>query len=106
MSGKKSNAMFEPSGFFVLRTPLLPFDELEVWSGGLEAVEALSDREGLPAAVARDRAVLRHRLVHTTERKDLHEALFVASPSLAEAAEAWIAEMERTHGRYVADVFA
>ena len=25
-----------PSGFFALRTPLLPFDELLVWGDGLE----------------------------------------------------------------------
>ena len=30
----------------------------------------------------------------------------VTTNSTPEAAEQWMAEMERTHGRYVADVFA
>src|SRR5581483_7016520 len=31
---------FTPSGFFALRTPLLPFDELLAWGEGLEAPRA------------------------------------------------------------------
>jgi len=30
---------FAPSGFFVLRTPLLPFDELEAWTEGVDRPE-------------------------------------------------------------------
>src|SRR5438105_540838 len=47
-----------PSGFFALRTPLLPFDELLAWSDGLEAPSAGDDSSRLEAACAADRARL------------------------------------------------
>lgn len=34
---------FEPSGFFVLRTPFLSFDEFLSWSDGLEATGSLNN---------------------------------------------------------------
>src|SRR4051794_6003314 len=51
-----------PSGFFALRTPLLPFDELLAWSDGLEAPSTGDDPARLEAACAADRARLLHRL--------------------------------------------
>ena len=39
-----------PSGFFALRTPLLPFDELLAWSDGLAAASAGADPARLEAA--------------------------------------------------------
>jgi thiopeptide-type bacteriocin biosynthesis protein len=78
---------FVPSGFFAFRTPLLPFEEVEAWSAGLAAPGA--DPEALAAALAADRAMLRARLGALVERPEVAEALFVASPSLAEALEIW-----------------
>jgi thiopeptide-type bacteriocin biosynthesis protein len=78
---------FVPSGFFAFRTPLLPFEEVEAWSAGLAAPGA--DSEALAAALAADRAMLRARLGALVERPEVAEALFVASPSLAEALETW-----------------
>src|SRR4051812_33527375 len=43
-----------PSGFFVMRTPLLPFQELHDWSADVEAPEAPDD----PGALERDRELL------------------------------------------------
>ena len=34
---------FEASGFFALRTPLLPFEEFERWSSGLESARVLQE---------------------------------------------------------------
>jgi hypothetical protein len=48
----------KPAGFFALRTPLPPHDELVSWSSGL-----------------------RERLCETIKRPEVREALFVASPS-------------------------
>jgi class I lanthipeptide synthase len=62
---------FAPSGFFVLRTPLLPFDELSAW------------REGA------DRAELERRLREAYERPELREALYLASPQLCDTLDAW-----------------
>jgi hypothetical protein len=49
------------SGFFVLRTPLLPFSELAAWGEGLEASSHVGDAEALDEALDRDRARLRER---------------------------------------------
>jgi class I lanthipeptide synthase len=62
---------FAPSGFFVLRTPLLPFDELRAWAEGA------------------DRTELERRLRVAYERPELREALYLASPPLCDALDAW-----------------
>jgi thiopeptide-type bacteriocin biosynthesis protein len=61
---------FAPSGFFVLRTPLLAFDELEAWTQGA------------------DRQVLERRVREAYERPELREALYLASPQLCETLDA------------------
>src|SRR5436190_7680141 len=76
---------FAPSGFFVLRAPLLPFDELEAWSAELAAPAAAADGEGLDAAVCADRARLQERLRAVWARADVREAVFLASPDLCAA---------------------
>jgi lantibiotic biosynthesis protein len=68
---------FAPSGFFVLRTPLLPFDELEAWTEGA------------------DRQMLERRLREAYERPELREALYLASPQLCETLDAWGSEHAR-----------
>jgi hypothetical protein len=55
--------------FFVLRTPLLPFDELEAWSAGLAAPGSGPDE--LEAAVAADRERLRDRLRVLIDRPEV-----------------------------------
>ena len=61
----KSNRQegFRASGFFALRTPLLPFDEFLSWAEGIEGPGAIDDPAGLEQALARDRVVLRDRLM-------------------------------------------
>jgi thiopeptide-type bacteriocin biosynthesis protein len=81
---------FIPSGFFVLRTPLLPFDELLAWSNGLEALSAGDDPRQIEAALAADRARLRQRLRTVFTRPEVREALFVASPDLEERFNLWL----------------
>ncbi|MDP8931684.1 MAG: lantibiotic dehydratase [Actinomycetota bacterium] len=101
MSERKEPSRFTPSGFFVLRTPVLPFGELAAWSEGLEAVAALDDPEGLKEALARDRKQLRDRLLTLLARPELRDALFVASPSLDEAFGVWQKEPESERGRKI-----
>jgi thiopeptide-type bacteriocin biosynthesis protein len=97
----RAGEQFTPSGFFVLRTPLLPFDELAAWSAGLEAVGSLADSQTLEAALERDRARLRARLLAAVTRPELRDAIFVASPSLDEALEVWQKEPDSKQGRKV-----
>lgn len=95
----RAGQQFTPSGFFVLRTPLLPFEEMAAWGEGLEAVGSLGDPRGLEAALERDRARLRARLLALVARSELRDALFVASPSLDEALEVWRKEPDSEQGR-------
>jgi thiopeptide-type bacteriocin biosynthesis protein len=114
MAGSKlrvpETTQFSPAGFFALRTPLLPFEELLRWSEGLEAPTALADPSQLEEALAADRHRLRARLRTLVARPELREALFVASPVLDESLESWLREpiserglkVERTLVRYFA----
>ena len=101
---------FVPSGFFALRTPLLPFDELLAWSDGLEAPSAGNDPARREAACAADRARLVSRLRAIFHRPEVREALFLASPSLEERLDPWLRgpgdqddpKIERALVRYLA----
>jgi lantibiotic biosynthesis protein len=95
----KAGQRYTPSGFFVLRTPLLPFEEMAAWGEGLEAVGALGDPQGLEAALERDRARLRARLLAAVTRPEVRDAIFVASPSVDEALEVWQKDPDSRQGR-------
>lgn len=86
-----------PSGFFALRTPLLPFDDLRRWGEGLEAPAAVDQPDLLAGAQQRDRLLLRARLHAILARPEVREALFLGSPDLDEATEVW--RRDPVHGR-------
>jgi thiopeptide-type bacteriocin biosynthesis protein len=77
----------EPSGFFALRSPLLPFRDLREWSDGVCAPETGGDAARLELALAADRAMLTRRLLATWRRPAVREAVFLASPELDAALE-------------------
>src|SRR5437868_6884688 len=85
--------------FFVLRTPLLPFDEFTAWSDGLEAPRAAPGH--LAAALARDLVALRTHLRAWLQRPVVQEALALASPSLWSGLPAWEHDPETARGRRV-----
>jgi thiopeptide-type bacteriocin biosynthesis protein len=94
----------EPSGFFAFRTPLLPYEELEAWSCGLQAPAAVLEGpadalDPLISALAADRALLRRRLAALADRPEVREALFLASPSLHEGLEGWRKEPDGKKGQ-------
>jgi lantibiotic biosynthesis protein len=93
----RGNFEFKPSGFFVMRSPLLPWDELESWSEGLTA--AAATKEALPGALAADKLKLRERLRTALLRPEVREALFVASPALEGTLDLWLAEPDTERGR-------
>ncbi len=91
----------KPDGFFMLRAPLLSIDEAYSWSDGLEAPSAADD----PEALERDRALLRDRLRAFYARPEVQEALYLASPKLAERSRSYLdgaldAKVERSLIRY------
>ena len=87
------------SGFFALRTPMLPFDDFLWWSEGLLAPK-VAEQE-LDQALERDRTELRQKLRQIIARPEVHEALFVASPSLDESLPLWMLEPENERGQKV-----
>jgi thiopeptide-type bacteriocin biosynthesis protein len=99
--GKSHEFPFSPAGFFVLRTPLLPFEELGRWGEGLEAIRFPPDAPELEPALRRDRVTLRARLGGLLQRPEVREALFVASPVLCESLELWEREPESEGGEKV-----
>jgi thiopeptide-type bacteriocin biosynthesis protein len=110
MSDSRHTDLFAASGFFALRTPLLPFDELLAWGEGLGAARAVDDPTRLAEAIAADRARLRTRLQDIVTRPEVREALFVASPDLDSRLDVWLRDpdgeagqkMERALVRYFA----
>jgi thiopeptide-type bacteriocin biosynthesis protein len=90
-----------PAGFFALRTPLLPFDELLAWSAELEAPCLENDSARLDEAIAADRARLRDRLRSIVSRSQVREALFVASPDLEERLDVWLRKPESEAGQKI-----
>lgn len=90
---------FEPSSLIVIRTPLLPVEELEAWSADLKAPACADGGEALREALAHDRALLRRRLQELLERPEVREAIFLASPDLAESLAQWQREPESKKGQ-------
>ena len=99
---QKPDSQIYPSGFFVFRTPLLPYEELEAWSAGLETEGVPTDRpEELERALAADRARLRLRLRDLCARPEILEALFLASPSLVDGLPLWLDQPDSKRGQRV-----
>lgn len=73
------------SGFFVLHTPLLSFDELLEWSREVEA--CASDLDSTVRALV--------------ERPAIREALFLSSPALFERLDGWRGDPDSEEGRAV-----
>jgi thiopeptide-type bacteriocin biosynthesis protein len=73
----------------VLRTPLLPMEEIEAWSADLLSPDSTGEEDALREALAHDRALLRRRLQALIDRPEIREALFLASPDLTESLAQW-----------------
>src|SRR5579883_1530375 len=89
---------FTPAGFFVFRTPLLPFGELLAWGDGLAAKDSPG---ALESALNADRRLLRSRLKDQLSSPIIREALFLASPSLDESLPFWLADPDSPRGKKV-----
>ncbi len=87
------------SGFFALRTALLPWDEFLSWSDDLQGAEACSDANRLETALAFDRHRLREQLRRYLDRPEIREAVFVASPSLHDSIDEWFKDPDGPRGQ-------
>jgi len=91
---------FKPSGFFVLRTPLLPFTEFLKWGEDLlisdQNISSFSQE-----TFERVRQQLRSRLQEIVHRPEIREALFLASPSLEERISKWFQELENKNTKKI-----
>jgi thiopeptide-type bacteriocin biosynthesis protein len=87
------------SGFFGLRTPLLPFDDLIKWSDSLQARHACGANPNIKCLVWRaDVDVLRARLRSVIDLPEVRQALLIASPSLESSIEHWIRNPDTKRG--------
>ena len=90
-----------PAGFFVLRTPLLPVDDLIRWSDSLHASEVFrSDADSVAVRLAwqKDIDVVRARLREIVDRPEVRQALLVASPSLESSINHWAHDPDSKKG--------
>ncbi|MBZ5504295.1 MAG: lantibiotic dehydratase [Acidobacteriia bacterium] len=83
---------YTSSGFFVLRTPLLPIEEFLKLS--LPAADALQSQ-----AAGSNRASVRAHLRQWAERPEVREALWIASPEFVQSLGAWWNDPESAKGR-------
>ncbi len=86
------NLSFTDSGFFLLRSPLLPVEEFTAWSDGLKTpilVETKADLASIEQAWRDDVQLLRSRLRQLIDRPEIVHAIFIASPSLESGLEHW-----------------
>ena len=90
---------YATSGFFVLRTPLLPFQEFLKLSQGLTFAQALAQGGDLAGAAAADRKLIRERLQELAARPEVKEALWIASPEFFDSLALWWKEPESEKGQ-------
>jgi thiopeptide-type bacteriocin biosynthesis protein len=93
---ERTGAVYADAGGFVLRSPLLPFETLVAVGSGTARVawESGADLEASLAADATDLATRLRDLLAADPV--VREAIFVASPSLDERIERWLADDGRT----------
>lgn len=98
-----TKSAFEPGHELFVRTPLLPFDAFTRWSSDLRAVGATGDRT---EAIAADHEQLVARLRAMCLDPVIREAIFVASPSLHTAVDAWLADPAQPRAKGVPAILA
>lgn len=83
---KRAAPAYEPAGFFVMRTPLLPRSALAALAPDAP-VPAPAEREAWLATQYAHAVTALRRLVR---RPDIRDAIFLASPSLDDAIDGWL----------------
>jgi thiopeptide-type bacteriocin biosynthesis protein len=81
---------FVAAGFFVQRTPALPWDEVQRWSAGIGAPHDVEAAGALEARMQADAGLLRQRLREAVRRPAISGAIGLASPGLYQRMGAWL----------------
>ena len=98
------NLAWTPASFFLLRTPLLPFDEIMRWGDPVGLPHSTSpDESHEPECACREEwkahvTVLRDRLLSIAERDEVRRAICLASPSLDSSISYWQQDPESKRG--------
>jgi thiopeptide-type bacteriocin biosynthesis protein len=88
----------------VLRTPLVPFDDVRRWTGDLAvsaALDAEASDEILEDALVADRTRLRAGIAERLENAVVRDAIHIASPDLEAALRYWRTDPDSDRGRRV-----
>ena len=93
--------MLEPADFFVMRTPLLPFDAFQALGEQVQAPQVRHDPALLSQAVTADRQQLRTYLHNILTQPAIRDAIFLASPDLDASFERWVQAPESERGQRV-----
>jgi class I lanthipeptide synthase len=97
MTNDKCND-FTHADFFVLRTPLLPFNEFLIWGRGLPSKQATAN-SSFEQSYAESCRRLRARLESLMTHPETREAIFIACPDLIGWIENWKSNPETKRGR-------
>lgn len=90
-----SKQTIDPAGFFVIRTPLLPFSSLSAWSDCRRLTDSTQSREAFDQSILRLRSCLAEIVSHPPVALALH----VASPALSREIDHWLSEPDGKKGR-------
>src|SRR5260221_1386559 len=100
-SGMRAAHGFAASGFFALRTPLLPARLATMWGDPPRVAAAAEAGGSLERAIAEDHANARAALFAWLDDPVVREALFLASPDLDASVPAWRASPDSERGQRV-----
>src|SRR5260370_28460018 len=95
MHSSSLTSAIEPSEFFVLRTPLLPLDHFLNWSG--LPVNDSSRYLEIQGNFEQQAQSLSERLKKILNRREIREAIFLASSELESALSAWLRDNAGVH---------
>lgn len=87
---------FVSTGFFVMRTPLLPFDVLLDWSAQAEIEPSITT-----SSMVSELEQLRKHLAGLIMQPPVREAIFLASPSLERSIETWVRSPQSDRARRI-----
>ncbi len=91
------------AGFFIARTPLLPFDALNAWSRELRSsrTDACAPIAELEAALTEDLSVQRARIGEWLADPMVQESLYLASPGFVDSLAIWKQQPDSERGQKV-----